>query len=648
MKDFRRLLPFVRPYLVTLGASLLLLVLAGACEVFTTALAIPLFDDVLGGGRSDATSRTIGAPISNGEPVQPEPTAGVSRDRLTGSNDPSASKGLAVGATAGGRQKLRSVLKYMDLLPGGVVARLSLALLLLTALKGLFLYYSNYSMSFVGQSVVMDLRSDLYRHVLSQSMGFFSSNSTGVLMSRLGSDVEQIQEAFSTSIAELFRESVLLLALVIWVFYIDWKLAGMALLILPAALLFTLLMGSRIRKVSLRSRENVASLSDLLQQSISGIRIVKAFGMEGHEGQEFDHGARQLFRSNLRASRILFLNSPLMEFLGVAAFVPLLFYAHGRISAGTLTLGLFGGSLFSLFRMYDPIRKLSRIHVGFQRSFASASRIVELFDTHVEIHDRPGARSLPGLREKVEFRGVHFDYRDASGASRVLSDINLTVRRSEVLALVGSSGSGKSTLVSLIPRFYDVARGSVEIDGLDVRDVTQQSLRRNIAIVTQETFLFNDSVRNNIAYGDPEAGEERIVQASKAALAHEFICQMPRGYDTLIGERGQRLSGGERQRIAIARAILRDAPILILDEATSALDSESEKLVQLALSNLMRDRTTFIVAHRLSTVRYADRIIVLDGGRIVESGNHDYLLAAGGLYYHFHRLQTEQDYLPDR
>jgi len=302
---------------------------------------------------------------------------------------------------------------------------------------------------------------------------------------------------------------------------------------------------------------------------------------------------------------------------------------------------MFSGGIFSLFRMYDPIRRLSRLHVGFQRAFASASRITELLDTHVEIHDLPNARALAGVQDSVEFRNVDFNYHGAKGQRLVLKDINLKARRNMVVALVGSSGSGKSTLVGLIPRFYDVTSGAVLIDGADVRQYTQSSLRRNIAIVTQETFLFNDTIRNNIAYGDIEASEERIVQAASAALAHDFIMQFPKKYETRIGERGQRLSGGERQRISIARAILRNAPILILDEATSALDSESEQLVQQALANLMRNRTTFVIAHRLSTVRNADLIVVIDKGKILETGTHESLLESNGLYSRFFRLQTE-------
>jgi subfamily B ATP-binding cassette protein MsbA len=331
-----------------------------------------------------------------------------------------------------------------------------------------------------------------------------------------------------------------------------------------------------------------------------------------------------------------------MEFLGVVAFVPLLYYAHARIVDRSVTIGLFGGVLFSLFRMYDPIRKLSRIHVQFQRAMASGTRIMELLDTNLEIADKPGARTLEGMHDSVTFQNVSFHYTDQDKDEQVLRNIDLDVKRNQVVALVGSSGSGKTTLVGLIPRFFDPTEGAVLIDGIDIREFTQSSLRSLIAIVTQETFLFNDTVYNNIAYGNVRASKEQILEAAKAALADDFIRRFPMQYETVIGERGQRLSGGERQRISIARALLKNAPILILDEATSALDSESEKLVQVALANLIKDRTTFVIAHRLSTIRNANSILVLDHGKIVESGNHDSLMEQDGFYRRFFRLQSEE------
>lgn len=599
MNVIQRLFSFVRPYSRILLFSFVLLFVSGLCEIATTALVIPLFDKVL-------------TPLS--------------------------------GATSAGIDKLM-LLQYMQyalsLISDSVVTQIAVGLIGLTLLKAISLYYSHYSMCYVGQSVVNDIRAKLFANVLGQSMAFFSLNSTGRLMSRMSSDVEQVQEAVSSYLGDLFREVILLVSLMVWIFYIDWRLAAISLLIAPLVLTLTLTMGKRVRRVSLRSREDTATLNDQLQQSITGMRIIKAFGMEGHEEARFRANSFKLFKSNLKAAAILLINSPLMEFVAIVAFIPVLYYAHAHISDGTLTLGMFGGSLFSLFRMYDPIRKLSRIHVQFQRALASGSRIMELLETHLEISDRAGARPLNGIHDSIEFRGVSFDYVDENGGTSVLRDINLTVRRNQVVALVGSSGSGKTTMAGLIPRFHDPTAGAVLIDGTDIREFTQGSLRRQIAMVTQDTFLFNDTVRNNIAYGDMNAPESRVVEAAKAALADDFIRQFPMGYATVIGERGQRLSGGERQRLSIARALLRNAPILILDEATSALDSESEQLVQEALGNLMRDRTTLVIAHRLSTIRNADLILVLERGRIVESGNHETLLAQDGPYRKFFRLQNE-------
>ena len=601
MRDIKRLYPYVRPYRKGLVLSLLLLCLAGIFQTTTTTLMLPLFDNVL-------------------LPRHPQ---------------------TAIGAQGQGLFE-KYVYFVISLVPGSVITQVSLALLFLTLFKGACLYYSNYSMNRAGQSVVTDLRNELFRHVLGQSMSFFSMNSTGRLMSRMGSDVEQVQDAFSTVLAELVREVVLLVSLFIAAFFADWKLALLSLLIAPLALSLTLGMGKRVRHVSVRSREDTANLNDHLQQSISGIRIIKAFGMESHEERGFRKTAVRLLRNNLRAAAILFMNSPVMELLGVVAFIPLLYYAYGRIAAETLTTGKFGVVMFSLFSMYDPIRKLSRIHVQVQRTFASSGRIVELLDTHREIQDRPEARSLEGFRNFVEFDNVSFDYVDQNGETHVLRDINIKADRNQVIAIVGSSGSGKTTLVGLIPRFYDPTSGSIRIDGTDIREFTQASLRSQIAMVTQETFLFNDTVRNNIAYGDIRASGEKIIEAARAALADDFIMKFPMKYETLIGERGQRLSGGERQRISIARALLKNAPILILDEATSSLDSESEKLVQQALTNLIRNRTTFVIAHRLSTIRNSDVILVLEHGRIVESGTHETLMQKDGAYRRFFRLQTEE------
>ncbi len=621
MNPLFRLFHFIRPYRKEFVLSLALVVIFIALQAIATTLTMPLFDKVL----------------------KPPATTAVEQQQqethvfdLTG----------VQSKIPGGKRTLAFLLKYLDLIfnliPGSIITQLSIAFLALYILKGICLYYSSYLISHVGQGVVTDLRNELFDHVLNQSMSFFSLNSTGKLMSRVSNDVEQVQESVSTVLAELFREVLTLIALLGVIFIFDWKLALLSLGIAPLAVGLTFGMGRRIRRVSLKGRRDAATLNDELQQSITGIRIIKAFGMEQYERSQFRKSAFMLLSSNMKALSILLLNAPVMEVLGVLAFIPILYYAHNRISNETLTFGMFGVSLFSLFQMYDPIRKLSRSHVQFQRALASASRITELMDTHLEIQDRPGARILEKVDRSIEFRNVWFDYFDQNGETHVLRDINLKVEKNRMIAIVGSSGAGKTTLGGLLPRFYDPTSGSVLIDGTDIREYTQSSLRKQIAIVTQDTFLFNDTVRNNIAYGNMVATEEMILEASRNALADDFINRFSMKYETLIGERGQRLSGGERQRIAIARALLKNAPILILDEATSSLDSESEKLVQHALANLMRDRTTFVIAHRLSTIRNADRIIVIDHGRIVEAGDHDTLMNRDGYYRKFFRLQTDE------
>ncbi len=598
MKDFRRLFFYLKPYLPFLFLALLLLSFAGLLEVLTTSLAAPIFDGVLSEG------------------------------------------GVAVSG------KFKFLYKWLNLNSSNILWKVGLALVALTLLKGVSIYFSNYLMHLVGQSVIMKLRNALYRHIMEQSPGFFASNPTGRLISRVTGDVEKLQEAVSSTLAEFVRESVLLFFLLGYVFYIHWKLALLALLILPPALYSSVNLGRRIRRASSRSQERAADIAHALQETISGHRIVKAFGREPREIERFERATRQLLSANLKSARILALSSPLMELMGVICFVPLLAYAHHTIrQQEALTIGAFSAFLFGLFRMYDPIRKLSRIHVQFQQAFAASSRVFELLDARVEISDRPGARTLGRVRGDIEFRDVCFDYKEASGRVRALRNINLKARAGQVIALVGSSGSGKTTLVNLIPRFYEITSGAILIDGIDIRDVTLSSLRRQIGFVTQETFLFNDSVRNNIAYSCPAASEDEIVQAAKAALAHDFITKLPQGYDTVIGERGQRLSGGERQRISIARALLKNAPILILDEATSALDAESERLVQQALSNLMKGRTTFVIAHRLSTVRMADLIVVLENGEIKEIGGHSELLGGNGIYSRLYQLEFSDEVL---
>lgn len=593
MQEFRRLYAYVRPFSHFLIFALLLLTVAGSMEIFINSLAAPLFDSVL------------------------------------------VNKPGQVSET------LRWIYTLLDINEKNVLRKVAWGLFLFTAIKGVCLYFANVFMSYVGQSVVANLRSDVYNHITGQSLAFFSAHSTGRLMSRVINDVEKVQEAVSNTFTDFVREVTLLLFLLGYLFYLEWRMACIALLVAPPVLFCTVQLGKRARRFSGSSQERLSGLSNILQETISGQRVVKAFCMEDYEKNKFREATQTLLAINLRSARVLAINSPLMEILGVLCFIPMIYYASNRIQSQAMSFGDFGAFLFTMARLYDPIRKLSRMHIVIQQALASASRVFETMDFHEEIKEKKDAVDLALLGESIEFRSVFFNYASPGRQSRVLKNINLKVRKGQVVALVGSSGSGKTTLVNLLPRFHDITSGEISIDGHDLRDVTLASLRRQISVVTQETFLFNDTFRYNIAYGVRDIPHERIVEAAKAALAHDFIITTTQGYDTVIGERGQRLSGGQRQRIAIARAILKDAPILILDEATSALDAESEQLVQKALANLIRNRTTFIVAHRLSTIRRADMIVVLDGGEICELGSHESLLSQGGIYQRLFRLQFE-------
>jgi ATP-binding cassette, subfamily B, bacterial MsbA len=522
------------------------------------------------------------------------------------------------------------------------VVSVAFTIVLLYALKGLCAFLSTTLVASVGQRAVTDLRNALYDHILNQSFTFFSRNSTGSLMSHITTDVEKIQNAASELAGDVLKEGLTVVGLVIVLFVKDWQLALISLVGMPLAFLPLVRLTRYLRASSETSLRRWRDISEILQETISGFRVVKAFGMERFEIGRFQRAAQRLFHVNMRITRTSAVMPPIMEFVGGLVLVGALFYGSYVIGGGRLTTGEFTSFLAALFFMYTPVKRLARVNSTLQGALAAGSRIFSVLDTHQEVSEAPDAQPLPRLSREIEYRDVGFRYSD--GEAAVLRRVSFTARPGEVVAIVGTSGAGKSTLVNLLPRFYDVTEGEVLIDGVDVRRATLKTLRDQIGLVTQETTLFNDTVRANIAYGLDDVDEARIETAARAALAHDFILDLPRRYDTAIGERGSRLSGGQRQRIAIARAILKDPPILILDEATSALDSESEMMVQQALANLMQGRTTLVIAHRLATVRRADNILVIDGGEVRETGTHEELLKRpGGVYRRLYELQFRDE-----
>ena len=520
------------------------------------------------------------------------------------------------------------------------------ALVVSTILKGLCDYVGTYLVNYAGFGMITDLRNHLYEVTLRRSTSFFHRHATGTILSTLINDVDRVQIAVSQVIGEFLQQFFTFLVGIVFVIRLGGHLSWALVLFIPVVITSARKIGKEVRTRTRTGQDKLAEIQNILHETVTGNRIVKAFNNEIWEILRFKRAATRLFRANLRNVRIQSVSSPLMDAIGAVAIALFLFIGRNEIQHGRMTMGLFGAFIILLFKLYDPVRKFAYFYNSFQQAMGASASIFAFFDAKDDVKERPHAVAMPHFTNSVRFENVGFSYSTDKGENQILHNVDLDVHAGELLALVGPSGAGKSTLVNLIPRFFDVTSGRILIDGRDIRDFTLGSLRRQVAQVTQETILFNDTVRNNIAYGQPDTKNELIEESARNALAHDFIMRMPQGYATVIGEKGFRLSGGERQRLAIARAILKNSPILILDEATSALDAESESLVQAALSNLMQGRTTLVIAHRLGTIRRANRIAVLEDGRITAIGSHEELLGSSPTYQRLYQLQFMD--LPDQ
>ena len=521
---------------------------------------------------------------------------------------------------------------FDELLPqGDQVGLICGAIILLYLAKGVGAYFSAYLMADAGQRLVHDLRRELFGHILRQSTAYFDERATGRLLSRITNDVSRVQQVVSETCGEMLRESLALVAFAALLLYHDSRLALVCMTGAPVVIYPLVRLGHRVRRTTRRSQEQLEQLSHLTVEAFTGHRIVHAFQGEAFEFKKFSEASSRLYQTTMKVTSTLSALPPLMELLGGLGIAGVLWYGSRKIAASELSPGQFTSFMAALLLMYGPVKKLSRVNANIQQAIAAAERIFETLDTHKETKDRPGAEVLTGFNAKIEFRDVVFGY--DKDVEPVLRGVSFSIQAGQVVAIVGLSGAGKTTLVNLVPRFHEVDSGGILVDSIDIRDLTVGSLRQAIGIVTQDTVLFDASVAENIAYATPDASRESIIEAARAAHAHEFVVDLPAGYDTVLGERGQRLSGGQRQRLTIARALLKNPPILILDEATSALDAESELLIQDALAKLLSNRTAFVIAHRLSTIRRADAIIVIEEGQVIERGRHEELLAREGSKY---------------
>ena len=601
MKNLLRLLRYGLPYTLEWLPGVMLSALVGVFDAFRILLLQPIFDRVLA-------------------PSAPEGPIFIGLPHSSWHFD------------------LRSLVPHFLHLHNAWTV-VAYALVLATVLKGLCDYAGNYLVNYASLGTITDLRNHLYESTLRRSLSFFHRHPTGTILSTLINDVDRVQLSLSSVLGDFLQQFFTFLVAITLVIRLGGNLSWVLLLFVPVILASARKIGREVRRRTRTGQDKLAEVQNILHETVTGNRIVKAFSTELMEIVRFKSAARRLFRANLRSVRVQSISSPLMDTAGAVAMAAMLWVGRTEIKSGHMTIGVFGAFLFLLFKLYDPLRRFAFFYNSFQAAMGASASIFTFFDAEDDVKERLHATTLTRFRQSIRFEDVGFSYSNEEGEHPILHRVDLEVNAGEVLAVVGPSGAGKSTLVNLIPRFFDVTSGRILIDGHDLRDLTLASLRRQVAQVTQETILFNDTVHNNIAYGQPEAKRSLVEQAARNALAHDFILKMPQGYDTVIGEKGFRLSGGERQRIAIARAILKDAPILILDEATSALDAESESLVQEALANLMQNRTVVVIAHRLSTIRRANRTVVLECGRITAIAPHEELLTASPTYQKLYQLQ---------